>query len=143
MKVVILQPLTIAKSQLETLTAFLSNKGYEISSYNTLPKDKRDAIERAKNADILVLVNYPFDKESIDLCPNLKMISVAFTGFDHVDIERTENFRMARESRGKRKPAFQILDHLDYDFLKSFAFHLISQRNQARLKRQTRPLQRP
>ncbi len=48
---------------------------------------KKEAIERAKNAEILMLVNYPFDKESIESCPNLRMISVAFTGFDHVDTE--------------------------------------------------------
>lgn len=87
MKIVILQPLAIDKSQLDIFVKSLSNNGHEVSSYDTLPKDKNEAIQRAKNAEILMLVNYPFDKESIESCPNLKMISVAFTGYDHVDTE--------------------------------------------------------
>lgn len=87
MKVVILQPLVIDKSQLDVFIKSLSDNGHEISAYDSLPKDKNEAIERVKNAEILMLVNYPFDKESIKSCPNLKMISVTFTGFDHVDTE--------------------------------------------------------
>jgi D-3-phosphoglycerate dehydrogenase len=34
-----------------------------------------------------MLANLPFRKEVIENCPNLKMISVAFTGVDHVDID--------------------------------------------------------
>lgn len=87
MKIVILQPLAIDKSQLDIFVKSLSNNGHEVSFYDSLPKDKTEAIQRAKNAEILMLVNYPFNKESIESCPNLKIISVVFTGFDHVDIE--------------------------------------------------------
>ena len=87
MKIVILQPLAINKAQLDIFTKLLSDKEHEINVYDSLPKDKADSITRAKNAEILMLVNYPFDKESIEACPNLKMISVAFTGYDHIDIE--------------------------------------------------------
>lgn len=87
MKIVVLQPLAIDKSQLNVFVKFLSEKGHKITSYDSLPKDKVEAIERAKNAEVLMLVNYSFDKESIESCPDLKMISVAFTGYDHVDTE--------------------------------------------------------
>lgn len=87
MKIVILQPLVIDKSQLNIFVKSLFEKGHEVTSYDSLPKDKVEAIERAKNAEILMLVNYPFNKESIEACPNLKIISVAFTGFDHIDID--------------------------------------------------------
>lgn len=87
MKITILQPLAIDKTTLDLLIKPLSLVGGEVSCFDSLPKDKEGAMQRAKNAEILMLVNYPFDKESIDSCPNLKMISVAFTGYDHVDIE--------------------------------------------------------
>jgi len=87
MKIVILQPLAIDNLQMNIFTKLLSDKGHEVNVCDSLPKDKADAINRAKNADILMLVNYPFDKESIEACPNLKMISVAFTGYDHINIE--------------------------------------------------------
>ena len=85
MKIVILQPLAIDKSYLDSFIKSLTKNGHEVTSYDSLPKDKVEAIERAKNAEILMLVNYPFGKEEIASCPNLKMISVTFTGFDHVD----------------------------------------------------------
>ena len=87
MKMVILQSLAIDKSRLAMFVKSLSDKGHEVISYDSLPKDKIETIERAKNAEILMLVNYPFGKEEIASCPNLKMISVTFTGFDHVDTE--------------------------------------------------------
>lgn len=86
MKIVILQPLAIDKSKLDIFVKNLSDNGHEVTSYDSLPKNKADVIDRAKDAEILMLVNYPFDKESIESCSNLKMISVAFTGFDHVDV---------------------------------------------------------
>lgn len=87
MKIVILQSFAIEKSRLDIFIKTLSDEGHEVSAYDSLPKDKIEAMERAKNAEILMLVNYPFDKESISFCPDLKMISVTFTGFDHVDTE--------------------------------------------------------
>lgn len=87
MKITILQPLAIDKTTLDVLIKSLSLLGNEVKYFDSFPKDKIDAIQRAKEADMLLLVNYPFDKESIDSCPNLKMISVAFTGYDHIDIE--------------------------------------------------------
>ena len=87
MKIVILQPLAIDKSSLESFVKSLTETGHEVTTFNSLPKDKLETIERAKDAEILMLVNHPFEKEEIASCPNLKMISVTFTGFDHVDIE--------------------------------------------------------
>ena len=48
-------------------------------------------IERGKDADIIVLTNLPFPKKVIESCSKLKMISVAFTGVDHIDIEACRN----------------------------------------------------
>ena len=43
-------------------------------------------IERAKDADILMIANMPLSGEVIRACKNLKFIDVAFTGVDHVDL---------------------------------------------------------
>ena len=44
-------------------------------------------IERAKDADVIMIANMPLSGEVISACPNLKYIDVAFTGVDHVDLE--------------------------------------------------------
>ena len=44
-------------------------------------------IERAKDADVIMIANMPLSGEVISACPNLKYIDVAFTGVDHVDLD--------------------------------------------------------
>ena len=43
-------------------------------------------IERSRDADAVVLSNFPYRREVIEHCPSLKLICVAFTGVDHVDL---------------------------------------------------------
>src|SRR5699024_140181 len=54
-------------------------------------EDKTEDIEvlkdRVKDAEILVIANMPLKGEVISAAENLKMISVAFTGVDHVDLD--------------------------------------------------------
>ena len=42
--------------------------------------------ERAKDADVFIIANNPLSADIINSAENLKMISVGFTGADHVDI---------------------------------------------------------
>ncbi len=44
-------------------------------------------IERSREADVIVLSNIPLRKSFLDACSRLKMISVAFTGLDHIDLK--------------------------------------------------------
>src|SRR5699024_4230517 len=43
--------------------------------------------ERVKDTDVLIIANSPLEGEVIRAAKNLKMLSVAFTGVDHVDLE--------------------------------------------------------
>lgn len=43
-------------------------------------------VERMKESDIVVISNIKLPAEVINACPNLKMLSVAFTGLDHIDL---------------------------------------------------------
>jgi D-3-phosphoglycerate dehydrogenase len=59
----------------------------EIIYYDTRVEDTETLIERSKEADAVVLSNFPYKKEVMENCQNLKMICVAFTGVDHVDMD--------------------------------------------------------
>ena len=63
----------------------LKKQGHEVVVY----PDRRPElnIERAAGADIVVESNMPLRKDFFDACPNLKMLSIAFTGLDHIDME--------------------------------------------------------
>ena len=87
MKIVLIEPLGIEKEKLEALSEGLKAGGHEFVSYDNRVEDTPSLIERAKDADIVILTNLPFKKEVLVACSKLKMISVAFTGVDHVDMD--------------------------------------------------------
>jgi len=61
------------------------NKLGDISIYNNTSHDM--IIDRAKNADVVVINKCNFDKKIINNLPNLKYICESATGFDNIDIE--------------------------------------------------------
>ncbi|WP_338432854.1 2-hydroxyacid dehydrogenase [Clostridium tyrobutyricum] len=87
MNIVMIEPLGVSKEKINGIAEKLVNNGHKFVYYDTRTQDTKELIERAKDADIVMLANLPFRKEVIENCPNLKMISVAFTGVDHVDID--------------------------------------------------------
>ena len=52
-----------------------------------LPVIILNMIERGKDADIIVVSNLPMNSEVIEGCKNLKLLSVAFTGVDHIAMD--------------------------------------------------------
>ena len=85
MKIVLLESLGISQEILDQYAQKLKAKGHTFENY---PKDTdpKVQIERAKDADILMIANMPLSGEVIRACKNLKFIDVAFTGVDHVDL---------------------------------------------------------
>ncbi|RUT78756.1 NAD(P)-dependent oxidoreductase [Ancylomarina longa] len=86
MKFVILEPLGISFSKFEKLRAEFALLGHELVFYTDRNEEEDELIKRAEGADAVVLSNIPVRKAFIDACPNLTMISVAFTGVDHIDM---------------------------------------------------------
>ncbi len=87
MKIVLLEPLGITGEEVGQLSEFIREAGHEFISYENRVEDNESLINRSKDADIVILTNLPFKKGVIERCDNLKMISVAFTGVDHIDLE--------------------------------------------------------
>ena len=87
MKLVIIEPLGVEEEKLLALAKDKLGDRVEIVYYNTRVTDTETLVERAKDADILAFSNLPFKKEVLENCPNLKLISVAFTGVDHVAMD--------------------------------------------------------
>ncbi len=85
MNIVLLEPIGISDKKLKAFEKALTGKGHQLTSFDSQPKNTAECIKRAKNAEVLMMVNYPLSAEVINSCSKLKMISVAFTGYDHVD----------------------------------------------------------
>ena len=85
MKIVFLEPLGLTVEAIERACDNLKKQGHEVVVY---PDRKPELnIERAARADIILESNMPLRKDFFDACPNLKMLSIAFTGLDHIDMD--------------------------------------------------------
>lgn len=88
MKIVILESLGISDEEFNRISKPLTSNGHEIVLYKDGKTDDKTLKTRIKDAEILVLANMPLSGEVIDAADKLKYISVAFTGYDHVDLEK-------------------------------------------------------
>ena len=85
MKIVMLEPLGVAENVLMKAARPLTEAGHEfVPCFEKLSDEEKK--ERAKDADVFVIANSPLSGEIINAAENLKMISVGFTGIDHVDM---------------------------------------------------------
>lgn len=87
MKVVLMEPLGISKETLDHLASSVTEKGHTFESYDTFTTDEEELKKRSAGADVLMIANHPLPGSVIRADAELKFISVAFVGIDHVDTE--------------------------------------------------------
>ncbi|WP_278402188.1 2-hydroxyacid dehydrogenase [Megamonas rupellensis] len=87
MKIAIIEPLGIDEKAVEKLKQDFLPEDIELVYYNSTSQDDEEKIKRSEDADIVMLANMPLRKNVLEKCTKLKMISVAFTGVDHVDMD--------------------------------------------------------
>lgn len=87
MKVVFLEPLGIGNDRLAEIVEGTVGSAAEFQYYPDRVEAEDVLIERSQGADCVVLSNMKYGKEIISKCPQLKMICVAFTGVDLVDVD--------------------------------------------------------
>ncbi len=88
MKIVILESLGISDEEFNRISKPLKDSGHEIILYDDGKTDDETLKKRVKDAEILVLANMPLSGEVIEAADKLRYISVAFTGYDHIDLEK-------------------------------------------------------
>ncbi len=87
MNIVFIEPLGLCECITSAQCRNLEANGHDIRFFNDRDENEDILIERAKDADIVVVSNIPLRKRFFDGCPKLKMLSVAFTGLDHIDLD--------------------------------------------------------
>jgi len=87
MRIVMLEPLGISEEKVMELAKPLIEKGHEFEFCGSKIESQEEIKRRASDADVLIIANSPLSGEVIRSAPKLKMISVAFTGVDHVDAD--------------------------------------------------------
>lgn len=86
MKVSLLEPLNISKEKIIEFSEKLADLDVEFEYFSKIAQSSDELQERVLDSDIAIIANHPFRKEAFSNSKNLKLIAVAFTGLDHVDV---------------------------------------------------------
>ncbi|OLS03040.1 NAD(P)-dependent oxidoreductase [Tissierella creatinophila] len=106
MKITVLEPLGVEKEKLEEIARPLIEKGHTLEIFEEKSTDIEELKRRVKDTNILVIANSPLKGEVIKAASDLEMISVAFTGVDHVDLDiAKENDILVSNAAGYSTPA--------------------------------------
>jgi len=87
MHIVCVEPLGISKEEFIKRQAEFKAKGHEFTFYMDRDESESALISRMKDSDIVIISNIKLTSSVLSACPKLKMLSVAFTGLDHIDLE--------------------------------------------------------
>ncbi len=87
MKIIQLEPIGIRKDFKDSISNEFKEMGHEVIFHETKPETDDEKIQRAEDADVLIVSNLPLNKDVLSNCRKLKMISVAFAGVDHIDMD--------------------------------------------------------
>lgn len=90
MKIVVLESLAVSDEDFAVITKPLADQGHELVVYSDGKLDDETIKVRIKDAEVLVLANTPLSGEVIDAAKALKYISIAFTGYNHIDLEKCQ-----------------------------------------------------
>lgn len=85
MRIAVVEPLGVPQELLDGLAAPFRTAGHEVCFESERSTDMEILRRRAEGASAVVLANIPFGGDLIRALSELRMLSVAFTGTDHVD----------------------------------------------------------
>lgn len=86
MNISVVEPIGISHEQFEELRKEFEGKGHTFHYFMDRNEAPEALIERMHEADIVVISNIKLPAAVLSQCPHLKLLSVAFTGLDHIDL---------------------------------------------------------
>lgn len=131
MKIVQLEPIGFKQSRINSIKEKFKQEGHEYIYYPERASSEEITIERAKGADVLIISNMPLTKEILQACSKLKMISVAFAGVDHVDMEtcNTKNIIVSNGGEYSQHAVAELTLGMAIQLLRKFDWHQQQLRN--------------
>lgn len=91
MKISLLEPIGVDEKVINSLAEGFLQKGHEFVYYDTKTTAEEELLARSADSDIVMIANNPYPASVIEKADKLKMISVAFTGIDHIGTELCKN----------------------------------------------------
>ncbi|MSS78490.1 hydroxyacid dehydrogenase [Anaerococcus sp. AGMB00486] len=86
MKISLIDPLVVDDKKIKAHKKKLEELGHEFEYFKESAKGDDEIIKRLENSEVAMITNNKFSRNVIENT-NLKLIDVAFTGVDHVDLK--------------------------------------------------------
>ncbi|MCQ2269917.1 MAG: hydroxyacid dehydrogenase [Bacteroidales bacterium] len=87
MKITAVEPIGITPALAEQLAADFAGKGHQFVCFPDRNENPEVLAERMADADIVIISNIKLSATILSKCPKLKLLAVAFTGLDHIDLD--------------------------------------------------------
>ena len=87
MNIVCVEPLGISQERFEELKAHYASMGHTFTYYMDRREDEDTLAKRMRGAGVVVVSNIKLPATVLSQCPQLRYMSVAFTGLDHIDLD--------------------------------------------------------
>lgn len=99
MKISLIDPLEVSDEYIKKQEEKIKSLGHDFEYFKESAKDDEEKIKRLKDSDIAIITNKPVSRDVIENT-DLKLIDVAFTGVDHVDLDacKDENVKVLNAS---------------------------------------------
>lgn len=123
MKICLLEPLGVKREVIEELSAGLVEAGHEFLYYDTKTTDTEELKARSAGADIVMIANNPYPAEVIESAEQLKLLSVAFTGIDHIgtDACRSKGVMVCNAAGYSNQTVAELIIGMAVDALRNVA----------------------
>lgn len=95
MKISVIEPLGLSEDELREIAKPITDRGHELIIYNNKVTDTETLKSRVKESEVIVLANMPLKAEVINADDKLEMMSIAFTGVDHVELKALKGRKVA------------------------------------------------
>ena len=86
MKIVCVESLGICLDRFESIRNEFLQLGHDFYYFLDRKEDENTLIDRMEGADVVIISNIKLSSEVLKSCHKLKMLSIAFTGLDHIDL---------------------------------------------------------
>ena len=123
MKISLLEPIGVPEHTINELSKGLIERGHEFIYYNTKTTDTEELKKRSEGCDIVMIANNPYPAEVIRASSGLKLISVAFTGIDHIgtDLCREKNIMICNAAGYSDQTVAELVIGMAIDALRNVA----------------------
>lgn len=91
MKIVAVEPIGISEALAAQFAADFAKQNHEFVCYRDRKEDAETLTERMRDADIVIVSNIKVGADVLSQCSHLKLLDVAFTGLDHIDLAYCES----------------------------------------------------